>query len=158
MDLVETTPLLALGPVADDAQRIAFQAHQGQQDKIGHATRVAARLDAADWPDEVVAAGSLHDLLEDTDWTANCLRAAGMPEETVRLVQAMTRLLGQSADDYYAGLVAAGPAAIAIKVADLDDNTDPDRMSLLEAAVRDRLARKYAKARRLLGVIPAQRR
>ena len=157
MDATDPIFFASTGPIADAAQRIAFQAHQGQLDKAGapyieHPARVAARLATRGYTDEIVAAGWLHDVLEDTDWTAACLSAAGMPVDTIRLVQAMTRIPGQRGEDYYAGLVAAGQYAVAVKVADIDDNTDPARVALLEPELRDRLAVKYAKARRLLGV------
>lgn len=144
------------GPVADAAQRIAAQAHQGQLDKSGvpylsHPARVAAWLHARGQVDAIVAAGWLHDVLEDTSWTAAQLSAAGMPARTLQIVQAMTRMPGQHPEDYYAGLVAAGPEAVAVKLADIDDNTDPARTVLLDGATRERLAKKYAKARLLLG-------
>lgn len=60
------------------AQRIAGEAHAGQVDKAGlpcaeHPRRVAARLEKADAPAEVVAAGWLHDVMEDPDVTAEDL-------------------------------------------------------------------------------------
>lgn len=157
MDLAELTVVAVVGPVSEAAQRIAHQAHQGQQDKAGasyieHPARVAGRLAERGYADTVVAAGWLHDVLEDTDWTASCLDAAGIPEDTVRIVVAMTRLPSQPGSQYYAGLVAAGPDAVAVKLADIDDNIDPARTALLEPDVRERLAEKYAKARLLLGV------
>ncbi len=153
----ELTALAVVGPISEAAQRIAHQAHQGQLDKVGapyieHPARVAGRLAARGYADEVVAAGWLHDILEDTDWSESCLGAAGIPGTTVRIVVAMTRLPDQHDHRYYAGLVAAGPDAVAVKTADIDDNTDPRRTALLEPAVRERLAAKYAKGRRLLGL------
>ncbi len=155
MDSIEAATLTFPGPVSATAYNIALQAHSGQHDKVGapyitHPVRVAALLAQRGWPDEVVAAGYLHDVVEDTDWSATSLREAGIPAETVRLVVAMTRLAGQDPDEYYSGLVAAGTAAVAIKEADIDDNTDPARTSLLEPEVRERLSRKYDKARSLL--------
>lgn len=157
MDLVELAVPGVVGPVSDAAQRIAHQAHQGQLDKAGaayieHPARVASRLAARGYADEVVAAGWLHDVLEDTDWSAACLAAAGISEDTLRIVVAMTRLPNQPGSQYYAGIVAAGPTAVAVKEADIDDNTDPRRTALLEPDVCERLAKKYAKARLLLGV------
>ena len=157
MDLAELTSLAVIGPVSAAAQRIADQAHRGQFDKVGapyidHVARVAARLAERGYADEVVASGWLHDTIEDTDWTQACLVAAGVPEYTVRIVVAITRLPGQEPADYYGGLVAAGPDAVAVKEADIDDNTDLARTTLLELDVRERLAKKYQKARCLLGL------
>jgi hypothetical protein len=38
-----------------------------------------------------------------------------------------------------------------VKHADLDDNSDPDRLGRLDEATRVRLVAKYEQARRLLG-------
>ncbi len=156
MPLMGETAETAAGQVAEVAERIARQAHQGQLDKTGgdyveHPARVAGRLAARGWPDEVVAAGWLHDVLLDTDWSVSCLAAAGMPVETVALVVAVTRRPGQHLSDYYAGIVVAGPAAVAVKEADIDDKLDPARLIVLEPMVAQRMTDKYAKARRLLG-------
>ena len=150
-EIVQTTA----GPVSEAAERIARQAHQGQLDKTGadyieHPAGVAARLVARGWSDEVVAAGWLHDVLADSDWSLSCLAAAGMPARTVALIDAVTRRPGQHLSDYYAGVAAAGPAAVGVKTADIDDKIDPARLILLEPMVAQRLLSKYAKARRLL--------
>jgi hypothetical protein len=48
--------------------------------------------------------------------------------------------------------VAADPLALEVKRADIADNTDPERVAQLEAATRERLAAKYARARDVLGL------
>lgn len=143
-------------PMVRAAQHLASAAHRGQVDKAGrdyidHPRRVAAAVAAhADpaWLAEAQAAAWLHDVLEDTEVTADQLRA-DFPLEVVRAVQALTRRAGQDPDEYYAG-VKADPIALAVKHADLDDNTDPDRLALLDTATRQRLLEKYRKARAAL--------
>lgn len=44
------------------------------------------------------------------------------------------------------------PLALSVKRADIDDNTDPSRTSRLPEETRDRLAKKYARTRALLGI------
>ena len=39
------------------------------------------------------------------------------------------------------------PLALTVKLADIADNSDPHRLASLDAATRDRLTAKYARAR-----------
>lgn len=132
------------------ARRIATQAHRGQVDKagapyIGHPERVAA----AGGDERVVAAAWLHDVVEDTDVTPDDLRAAGIPDDVVTAVVALSKVPGQSVEDYFVA-VNRHQVAIAVKAADLADNTDPERLALLDEQTRARLVAKYVRARSLL--------
>jgi len=92
----------------------------------------------------------LHDSIEDTPATARSLLAGGFDLETVRLVG----LLTQGPDrDGYLRQVRADPQALAVKLADVADNTDPARTARLGASVGRRLAAKYA---RTLAVLAGQ--
>jgi len=144
--------------LVDVARAIATSAHDGQVDKsgrpyIGHPTRVAKNAAAAGGDDRVVAAAWLHDVLEDTNTTAADLAAAGIPPEVIDAVLAVTKVPDEPVDSYFAR-INADPIAIRVKHADLADNTDPDRVRLLDQATRERLAAKYARARRLLAPLP----
>lgn len=136
------------------ARRIATEAHRGQVDKagapyIGHPARVAGHAAAAGGDERVVAAAWLHDVVEDTDVTPDDLRAAGVPDDVVAAVLAVSKRPGESLEDYV-GRVRADALAVAVKTADLADNTDPARMAQLDEATRRRLTEKYARVRRLL--------
>lgn len=136
------------------ARAIATDAHRGQVDKagapyIGHPARVAGHAAAAGGDERVIAAAWLHDVVEDTDVTPDDLRAAGIPDDVVAAVVALSKVHGQSVEDYFAG-VNRDPIAIAVKHADLADNTDPARLAVLDAETRARLVAKYARARTLL--------
>jgi (p)ppGpp synthase/HD superfamily hydrolase len=136
------------------AEQIARQAHDGVTDDAGrpyieHPTRVAARLTDP----ELRAAAWLHDVVEDTDWTADRLLEAGVPHRVVDAVIAVTRHPGQEDDVYYAQ-VAASSDGTAVKQADIADNTDPNRLALLKPARREHFEAKYAKA---LAAIAAHR-
>lgn len=138
------------------ARRIATHAHAGQVDKAGaayitHPERVAERVTAAGGADEAIAAAWLHDVLEDTTVTATALRTAGIPDEVVVAVEAITKMPDEAPEDYYAR-VRSNSLALTVKRADLEDNTDPARTARLDAATRERLAAKYARARHALGV------
>lgn len=129
------------------AEQIAAVAHRGQVDKGGqpyitHPARVAARV-AGD--ENAVAAAWLHDVVEDTTVTLAELEES-FPAEVTTAVDALTRRHGEAPADYYAR-VREVPLALTVKLADMADNSDPQRLARLDAATRDRLIAKYARAR-----------
>lgn len=134
------------------ARAVAFLSHKGQQDKggnpyIGHPRRVAQRVSGT----ISVAIAWLHDVVEDSDITIDDLREIGFGSEVTGPVDALTRKPDQTPEDYYA-LIRVWSRAREVKLADIADNLDPVRLSLLDDATIARLTRKYAKARTLLGV------
>jgi (p)ppGpp synthase/HD superfamily hydrolase len=150
---VNGTPLNGAELVAA-AQAIATIAHRGQTDKLGvdyilHPARVAARLkDPAE-----VAAAWLHDVIEDCDVTREDLLKAGISPEVVDAVVLLTRTPGDKdgpdPDAYYRAL-RENPIALAVKRADIADNTDPARTALLPEEQRERLRAKYEHALEVL--------
>jgi (p)ppGpp synthase/HD superfamily hydrolase len=129
------------------ARRLATHHHAGQVDKagqpyIGHIERVADRVSHLE--PEVVAAAWLHDIVEDTAVTEADLAAAGIPAVVIEAVVLLTKT-GGPLDAYYAR-IRENPLALAVKLADIADNADPDRQVQLAPEVRERLTRKYAKA------------
>ena len=132
------------------AYKIACQLHAGQTDKAGrpyieHLTRVMLRvqMDGGDRFQQIAAL--LHDSIEDEKTTADELRALGVPSEAVVLVQALTKREEQSYEDYLRGLIGRY-RVVTVKMADLDDNSDPERLELLPERQRMRLQAKYAQA------------
>ncbi|MGO3141365.1 MAG: HD domain-containing protein [Galactobacter sp.] len=143
-------------PLADAADTVAEWAHAGQLDKSGHdyiehprrvAQRVAARL-GGDHPAVIVAL--LHDVVEDGDIAESDLQERFGADITAAVL-AISRIPGEDPDTYYAR-VKANPLALQVKQADLEDNTDPERVAQLDAPTRERLAAKYAHAREVLGL------
>lgn len=109
------------------ALRIAADAHAGQTDKEGlpyilHPLRVMHLVTAP--AARIVAV--LHDVVEDTPVTLDDLRAAGFADEIVEAVRLVTRFPGQSYTDYVVA-AKANPVAVAVKLADLTDNSRLDR-------------------------------
>lgn len=132
------------------ARTIAIIAHIGQTDKAGmpyiaHPRRVAEHLTKYGYPDYVVAAGWLHDVLEDTPVKPETLRAAGIDQRTVDIVLLLTRTPEVSPAEYYARIREDSDAQ-AVKRADISDNSDPERLSLLDEPTRLRLTKKYETA------------
>jgi (p)ppGpp synthase/HD superfamily hydrolase len=141
------TPPLDGEALVAAARDIATTAHTGQVDQAGndyiaHPARVAAALHTP----QQQAAGWLHDVLEDTDVTADDLADAGIPDDVIAAVEAVTHHRGEPEDDYLNRIAAAGPLAVATKLADMADNSDGGRLALIDDdAKRDRLTAKYAR-------------
>ncbi|WP_341953378.1 hypothetical protein [Salinibacterium sp. TMP30] len=137
---------------------IASIAHRGQTDKLGydyidHPARVAESFDWLNQPVEHCAAW-LHDVIEDTDITATDLLKAGILPEIVEAVVLLTRREDVADADYYEG-IRQHPVALAVKLADIDDNLAEWRFRKLDYDLQVRLSNKYFHARQLLQAIPA---
>ncbi|MGR2752802.1 hypothetical protein [Agromyces arachidis] len=132
------------------AKGIAFIAHRGRLDRSGapyidHPGRIAERFDAVSEP-VAAAAAWLHDVLEDTDITAEELFEAGVVPEVIEVVRLLTRTPEVAADEYYARL-RSHPIARRVKLADIDDNTARWRLRRLDYETQVRLVEKYRVAR-----------
>ena len=85
----------AIGPLSQRALEFARTRHEGQrrdaddQPFVLHPAEVAKLLDEAGYPDHVVAAGALHDVLEDTDVEVDELERRFGPE-VAGLVRSLT--------------------------------------------------------------------
>ncbi|MBB4890964.1 HD domain-containing protein [Streptomyces netropsis] len=131
---------------------LADRAHAGQADKTGtpyieHVRAVAAGL--APFGDELVMAGLLHDIIEDTGWTAGQLRAAGIPVRVVEIVEAVTHQPGTPYTEMIQRITGDARATL-VKIADNAHNSHPDRAAQLPPEKRERLAAKYRAARAVL--------
>ena len=150
-------------PWLEAAADLACRVHAGQVDKSGqpyslHPARVLGylrtsrtylRLDPdSKWVAQ--AAAWLHDVLEDTPTDRAALLAAGIPERVADVVELLTRR-SQLSHDYYAA-IARDSIARAVKLADIEDNTDPRRLGRLDASTRERLSTKYCSALEALGI------
>ncbi|GAA1888067.1 HD domain-containing protein [Streptomyces durmitorensis] len=136
----------------NDVDFIADCAHAGQVDKIGvpyieHVRAVAAGL--APFGDEMTMAGLLHDIIEDTDWTAERLREEGLSDRVVSAVEAVTNQKGVPYEEKIRRIVASSDATL-VKISDNAHNSHPDRAAQLPAEKRTRLAAKYRAARNVL--------
>ncbi|WP_342152403.1 phosphohydrolase [Methylorubrum sp. SB2] len=133
------------------AEAFARRAHAGQTDKggapyTGHLGQVAARARAhaerLGFGDEVAAlcaqVGWLHDTIEDTDTTADDLRAAGFGA-AVRAVLALSRPEGPPYLAWIQAIADSGDLVpIIVKLADNEDNLDPSRELAGAGSLRER--------------------
>ncbi|MFM2566418.1 GTP pyrophosphokinase [Bacillus sp. GX] len=127
------------------AHEIAKTAHGGQVDKAGidyikHPETVASFVNTA----EEKATAYLHDVLEDTEITANDLLSAGIPHNIVEAVQVLTK---EKYTPYfeYLNKVKENSLACTVKLADLKHNSDRSRLSKITDKDLKRLE-KYRKA------------
>ncbi|WP_166027035.1 HD domain-containing protein [Streptomyces chilikensis] len=135
-----------------EVDALASAAHAGQTDKIGvpyveHVRAVAAGL--APFGDELVMAGLLHDVVEDTDWTAERLRAEGVPPRVVATVEAVTNQPGVPYEERIRRIAGDRDATL-VKISDNAHNSRADRAARLPEEKRVRLAAKYRAARDVL--------
>lgn len=129
----------------DLALSIAKKVHKGQYDKAGvdyieHPLFVASLVDTQ----EEKAVALLHDVLEDSPYTAEELILAGLPETVVSAVQILTKKKGQDYQQYLE-LVKSSPIARRVKLADLKHNSDLSRLATVTEKDLERLE-KYKKA------------
>jgi (p)ppGpp synthase/HD superfamily hydrolase len=135
-----------------ETDALAAEAHAGQRDKVGapyieHVRAVAHGL--VPLGDRLVQAGLLHDIIEDTGWTLDGLRTAGVPAEVVELVNAVTNKPGVPYADMIRAIARNEQAAL-VKIADNAHNSLPSRTAVLPAQQRAQLDAKYRAAREVL--------
>lgn len=136
-----------------DALNLAMNAHQGQVDKIGepyvnHVVAVARGV--APFGEEAIITALLHDVVEDTDITFPDLYQAGVSAESLRAIRLLTKRKGQHNEDYLTAIT-GDPLATWVKISDNAHNSLPARaLAIEDEQTRERLARKYARAREIL--------
>ena len=131
------------------ALKLCFEAHKEQVDKSGmpyvfHPFYLAQQMTTEY---EVVAA-LLHDVVEDTPYTIEDLRAMGYPEE---VIEAVTLLTHDDDTPYleYVARIKHNPLARAVKLADLKHNSDVTRLNS-PADLNPEQAQRYQQARAIL--------
>jgi len=132
--------------------RICTEAHKEQVDKAGnpyilHPLRVAA---AGSDLDQAVL-GLLHGVVEDNPrFTLDYIRENGFPEKIVIALDAITKRKKETLESYYYR-AAQDNIAVMVKFHDLDDNSNPKRLELLDDDLALYFKRKYSNAKSLLG-------
>ncbi len=109
---------------------IATNAHHGQFDRGGnpyilHPMKVMHYIKSEDEELQCIALG--HDVIEDTDVTYKDLKDAGMTDRIINGIRALTKVPGQTYDEYKEG-VFSNVDAMKVKLADLRHNTDVRRL------------------------------
>ena len=131
------------------ALRLCFEAHKEQVDKSGlpyvfHPFHLAEQME----DEAAVCTALLHDVVEDADYTLDDLRQMGFAQE---ILDALNLLTHDPAVPYmeYVAAIGRDPVARAVKLADLQHNSDLTRLETITE--KDRLrAEKYKAAMALL--------
>lgn len=108
----------------------ATNKHAGQFDRGGrpyilHPLKIMHYLKTDDEELQVIAVG--HDVIEDTDATFKDLRDIGMSERVIEGIKALTKVPGETYDEYKQK-VFANRDAMLVKKEDLRHNTDIRRL------------------------------
>jgi len=126
------------------AVQIAVAAHSGQRDKAGapyilHPLRVMLRQTSE--PAMIVAV--LHDVVEDSGWDFERLRAEGFSQDVLDALDSVTKRDGEPYEVFVQRAM-AHPIGRQVKLADLEDNMDVRRLDKLGPAELERLSRYLA--------------
>ena len=130
----------------EKAMILAAKGHMGQLDKGGHPYilhPVRVMLQCKTIEEKTVA--MLHDLLEDTAYTADDLRKEGFSEEVIAAVVCLTKTEGEEYTAYIER-ICQNKLAARVKLADLTDNMDLNRLPRLTPKDFQRLE-KYLRAK-----------
>lgn len=137
----------------DDARAIAREAHAGQLDKLDvdymeHVEAVAGAL--IDFDLDIQIAGMLHDVVEDSNFTIDDLRARGVSERALAAIALVSNNLGSG--DYldHIEVICTSADATAVKIADNLHNMRADRVQALVRLTGEDPDTKYDVARDLL--------
>ena len=130
---------------------IAAEAHAGQKDRAGapyilHPIRLMIQMDS----ENAMMAAVLHDVVENSVWTLDDLRKEGFSSEVLNAVDCLTHR-DKEGEDYwdYIQRAKSDPIAIKVKLADLEDNLNPDRLNEVTEKDEKRFDR-YRKAQEML--------
>jgi (p)ppGpp synthase/HD superfamily hydrolase len=131
---------------------IAVKAHQGQVDKGGHPyilhpLAVMNRVKSSDA--KIIAV--LHDVLEDTEMTAEDLQKEGFPQEIIDAICAVTRMEEETYEAFLQR-IAKNALAVEVKLADIAENRNLSRIPNPTAKDKQRI-KKYEQARAFLTAV-----
>lgn len=129
------------------AIEIAVTAHAGQVDKGGrpyilHPLWVMDKV--RHLGDDYMIVAVLHDVIEDSHWNSGMLKNEGFSHDIVGALMLLTHEPGESYDEYIKH-IAFNPIAKAVKLRDLEHNTQITRLKGLRKKDFDRLE-KYHRA------------
>ena len=133
---------------------IATIGHQKQFDKAGcpyilHCIKVMHYLKSND--EELNCIAILHDILEDTSYTAKMLEEAGMTQRIINGVIALTKQENQS-QEMYLEKIKTNLDAIKVKLADLRHNSDIRRLKDIRQKDFDRIIKYHKMYQELINI------
>ena len=131
------------------ALKLCFEAHKNQTDKSGmpyvfHPFHLAEQMKDED----TTIAALLHDVVEDTDYTIADLEQMGFSPNVIEALELLTHNDGTPYMEYVAK-IKDNPIAKAVKLAELEHNSDLSRLDTVDEKALKR-KEKYSQAIRLL--------
>jgi len=131
--------------IIEKSLEIALKAYSGQKDKAGktyilHPLRLMAKMET----EEEMSVALLHDVIEDSNLTAQDLLNNGIPSNIVNAVQVLTKLSGESYENFIERVL-ENKLASKIKKADIEDNINILRLNSINNQDLERIA-KYHKS------------
>lgn len=132
------------GELLSTAIQIAVEAHAGQFDKGGvpyilHPLKVMHYTKSQD--EEIMAIAVLHDSVEDNkNITYSYLRERGLTERVISGIMCLTKVPGESYEEYKSK-VKSNPDAVIVKKADLRHNSDIRRLKGVSDKDIERIAK-----------------
>ena len=131
--------------IIEKSLEIALKAYAGQTDKAGktyilHPLRLMSKMET----DEEMSVALLHDVIEDSDITADDLLADGIPSTVVTAVQCLTKNKGENYEAFIIRVL-ENKLATKIKKVDIEDNINVLRLNSVGEKDLERIA-KYHKA------------
>ena len=145
-----------------EARQWAILLHAGDVDKAGvpyvrHLEAVAKGVQVLGGSDEEQIAAWFHDVVEDGHTTLERLRQNGVPEESLEIIDAVSKRPGESWRLNLNRVIDAGPGAMRVKVADLLHNTRHDRVEALrEIQSPEQIEARMKRYRRSLAILLAE--
>ena len=136
-------------PETKKAMKLCFEAHKDQTDKSGlpyvfHPFHVAKQMH----DEKTTIVALLHDVVEDTSYTLQDLRAIGFNQEVLDAIALMTHDKNVPYMEYVAK-IRENPIARAVKLADLRHNSDLTRMDEITETELKRVEKYKAAMQRL---------
>jgi len=131
--------------IIEKSLEIALEAYSGQTDKAGktyilHPLRLMTQMET----EEEMSVALLHDVIEDSEYTAEDLLNNGIPTTVVNAVQSLTKNSGESYESFIERVL-ENKLAAKIKRADIEDNINILRLNSVTEKDLERIA-KYHKA------------
>lgn len=131
--------------IIEKSLEIALNAYSGQKDKAGktyilHPLRIMHKMET----EEEMSVALLHDVIEDSDYTAEDLLSNNIPTEVVNAVQCLTKIKGETYEEFIERVLINNLAS-KIKTVDIEDNINILRLNSVENKDLERIA-KYHKA------------
>jgi (p)ppGpp synthase/HD superfamily hydrolase len=131
---------------------IALKAYSGQKDKAGetyilHPLRIMAKMEST----EERCIALLHDVIEDSEITAEDLIAQGLPKNVVVAIEALTKNNGENYEDFV-DRVMKNALATKVKIADIEDNINVLRLNSINDTDLQRVAKYHRAWKKLSGI------